>query len=376
MLLLYFFYFKMKHLLVFVVLICTLSCEHNSDFFVLDVQDRSIEQAGISEIAETLMPVFLETTSECLLSEFSMTKDDSLLFILSDSEVYLFGTNGKFYKKLTRKGRGPGEITVMEIGLDKENKELIVRGQGAQIIYYKYDGTVVSQSRFKHPYFFIKEFSFCDPYIWAIARKVLSGVNTKDYEIWALKLDKKLKIQDSIRLFRPDIPKFIVSFGDNSFSLVNNMLYVNVPSDHTDRIMRDTLYHVDGHQLKPILHLNYGNYHYRKSESQNIYERGYPIILEPVRITKRFLIATYTLVQDNDFILYTFCYDFRSKKKYNVKNGFDDNICKTGNDLYMRPVDPSNDEFYYYKQFDELPESFPKRTEKDNPVLFIITLKK
>ena len=57
------------------------------------------------------------------------------------------------------------------------------------------------------------------------------------------------------------------------------------------------------------------------------------------------------------------------------KDGFTDNVFITGK-IQLSSIGLFSNEFYFYKWHDDLSESFPERTEKDNPVLFIGSLKK
>ena len=66
---------------------------------------------------------------------------------------------------------------------------------------------------------------------------------------------------------------------------------------------------------------------------------------------------------------------FHNPKKYNLDGGFNDNIFKTGK-IDMMPIDIFKNDYFYSKFSDELYDSFPGRTENDNPVVFIVSLKK
>lgn len=364
---------------IFPFFVLFFSCSRQDKLIVIDIQDDSvIKEASVSEIAEKVTAIPLETNDLCLLSLSEAKKDDSLLFILSNQIIYLFDINGKFIKQLTQPGRGPGEMDVREFVLDKVNQEVIAYGPGRTLIRYKYDGSVISQTRVQHQFFEIREFILFHDSYWAIAFGSFS--KSGDYEMWLLRLNGEWKIQDSTKLFQPDIPDHSLGFNAiSSFSTIDNKLYYNVSASRGDRIKRDTLYCMDDSGVRPVLRVNYGLSIYHENPS-NPFLKGYSIRTSPIRVNKRFLFTRYSDVKNyhisQKVSVFYFCYDFRTKRKYHLEDGFIDDIYHTGLAVYMMPLDSDNDEYYYFKNSDELSKSFPERTENDNPVLFIITLKK
>ncbi len=89
--------------------------------------------------------VFLETTSECLISHISkIIQTEGKLFLLDKEtdQIFLFSHEGKFIKYLFSKGRAPGEcVNVMDFSFDKKNKELIVYADNpGKLMFFDQDG--------------------------------------------------------------------------------------------------------------------------------------------------------------------------------------------------------------------------------------------
>jgi len=359
-----------KYLIIYlsclgIIFSCT---EKNINLKNIDVKKNAYTQSNLSFVADTVLMIPLETTDNCLLGNiFSMQRDDSLIFVEYDGIIYLFDIDGKFHKQLTFKGNGPGETSVLGYTLDKNNKELIVIGRGEKLIFYKYDGTLVSEKKLDQFSFHYRKFFLHDNFFWTV------GTRFTGYESWILKFNREGEIQDSILLFRPETPReSIMFFAFQSFSLIDNNLYVNQPSSNTDYHIRDTLYKVNNSNIIPELRINYGNYPY---QSGNSIFSGYPISTSQIRMNKRFIMTEYIISKEQPpYDFYFFYLDLVTGKKYNLKGGFDDDIFHTGK-VIPKPMDACHKELYFTKTSEEVSEIFPDREESDNPVVFIMRLK-
>jgi len=363
----------MKHLIIYllglgIIFSCT---ETNFNLKNINVFENTDTQSYLSSLLDTLLMVPLETNDDCLLRDvFGVQRDDSLLFIDGNGIIYLFNINGKFHKQLNYEGSGPGETRVLGYTLDRSNKQLIVIGTGSKLIFYKYDGTLISEKKLDQSSFMTRKFILHNNSFWTI------GTRYEGNESWILKLNKEGEIQDSIKLFRPEMPReFISYFPFQSFSLIDNNLYINLPSHYTDYYKRDTLYRVENNRLIPELRVNYGNYPYRSGNPLIHGKSGYQVRPSEIRISKRFLITEYMIFKDNPpYDFYFFYMDLVTGKKYNLKGGFDDDIFHTGK-VIPKPMDAYHKELYFTKTSEEVSEIFPDRDESDNPVLFIMRLK-
>ncbi len=298
-------------------LLIAISCSNkNEKLLVIDLQAYPIVDAYLSEIADTVMSIPLETKNNCLLlNNLCIQRDDSLLFIENYGEMYLFNTYGKFIRQLTRKGNGVGETWVYGFDLNREKRELIVNGRGRKILRYGYDGALISEAIQTQPYFHFRPFAFYRDLIWTVA-----STPFPDNSSWVLTLDINYKIKDSIKLFTPQMPREMYSeYSYSSFSVVDNIPYINHPSIYTDHIVRDTLYKIENGKTEPILRVNFGNHKYRTNE--NPIKSGYALDPFPIRITKRFLITGYRIDNEinNNFNSYNFYYDLVLNKAYHIK---------------------------------------------------------
>jgi|GEM_PF-2113597 len=362
-----------KYLLTYLLCLGIIfSCTENKiNLKNIDIKENSFDQSNLSSIVDTVLMIPLETTDDCLLGNiYSIQRDDSLLFVEYDGIIYLFDIDGKFHKQLNYIGGGPGETWVLGYNLDKDNKQLVVFGKESKLTSYKYDGTLISEKYLDKSSFSYRNFILHNNSFWTI------GTRYAGNESWILKLNREGDIQDSIMLFRPEMPKeFFSFFPFPNFSLIGNNLYVNNPSHYTDYHRRDTLYKVDNNRIIPELRVNYGNYPYRPGNPMIHGTSGYQIQPSEIRMNKRFLMTEYMIFKEKPpYDFYFFYLDFVTDKKYNLKGGFDDDIFHTGK-VMPRPMDAYHKEFYFTKTAEEVSEILPGRDESDNPVVFIMQLK-
>ncbi len=119
----------------------------------------SLEPLLLSEFADSVSYVQLETTSNCLLS--AGTKQyiiDSLLFVTEIFSMHQFdAVSGKFLHRIGKVGQGPGEFLQANEAVDKENKIIYVKSPGtAKLLRYDYEGKYMGDLRFIDT----EEFSF------------------------------------------------------------------------------------------------------------------------------------------------------------------------------------------------------------------------
>lgn len=76
----------------------------------LKLPDKGVKELNVSEFADTIFYVPLETNSKSLLSGIFRTQliEDGIL-ISSLGKLFLFAKNGKFIRQIGKQGKGPGE---------------------------------------------------------------------------------------------------------------------------------------------------------------------------------------------------------------------------------------------------------------------------
>ncbi|MDR1224406.1 MAG: 6-bladed beta-propeller [Tannerella sp.] len=110
----------------------------------------SLPPLRLSEFADSIEYLQLETTDECLLRHPSIClRDDNFLFYSDISRlVYKFdATTGHFLGQIGEIGQGPGEYVWMKNAfIDKDNNKIIVQDGGKQdLMVYDYDGHYIDK---------------------------------------------------------------------------------------------------------------------------------------------------------------------------------------------------------------------------------------
>lgn len=114
---------------------------------------RQTESKVIS-LADVLCPEYriipLETSEECLIGHVSdVVKDDSLLFVVDrwSKCIYAFDLNGKFLRRIGRKGHAEDEYVYMvRVAINKKNKRICVYDEDSQkLVFYDYQGVFLGR---------------------------------------------------------------------------------------------------------------------------------------------------------------------------------------------------------------------------------------
>lgn len=112
-------------------------------------QSSTTELPRISALFDTV-EIRLESTGfESLVGEVGEIKicGDTMVIRQSDNTFILFDMNGRFIRKINRKGRGHGEyITIQGFDIDEANRQIVVNGGNRDMLRYTLDGVFVSQA--------------------------------------------------------------------------------------------------------------------------------------------------------------------------------------------------------------------------------------
>lgn len=112
------------------------SCNNKSDNKADDISSKrpycidadnteELIDLKLTDLADSLRFVILETTRESLLSNAYFIVSDEYILAYSQSEFYKFSADGKFIKKIIYKGRGPQEISLITSLYFDEGKNLL-----------------------------------------------------------------------------------------------------------------------------------------------------------------------------------------------------------------------------------------------------------
>ena len=94
----------------------------------------------------------METTKEALIGEITkiyVTNEHIIIFDQKSMEIFLFGIDGKFTRKIGKKGEGPDEyMFINDIQYDKENMLIFAHERFRNRIYtYDLSGNLVDKTQ-------------------------------------------------------------------------------------------------------------------------------------------------------------------------------------------------------------------------------------
>jgi hypothetical protein len=123
-------YFNTPLALLFLLLwaACNGNKSENGEVEILEIAERTPTAIAISEFTTGMETVKLETADSCLLGAISHIRISDKFIYLKDIHfdgIYQFDRDGKFIKRLHRKGRGPGEyIEIRDFIIDEVQNTL------------------------------------------------------------------------------------------------------------------------------------------------------------------------------------------------------------------------------------------------------------
>lgn len=316
-------------------------------------------EGNLSDVADEVIAVPLETNGHCSLKKIKMIKRDREdIFLVSDRQLYHFNSSGQFLGQITAQRPDMKQpVELADYALDPIHDRLIVIGNRHEVYYYDYDGQLLHQSMLPHEASWktFGHIAYYDNYLWT----TIDLVNTENQEAptveqWLYQFDLGFQEAGKRKLDAADLGRMDINHKANpEIAVKDGHVYVQAPSLQPAHILNDTLYLINSNQLAIT--------------------EDYAQIL-PLQIGARFLLSTHC-----DPILpersYTFCYDQQKAKAYNVQGGLEDNFYKTGKVSELQSIDLKSNTYCFYKSGQELADSFPERANKDNPVLFIVKMK-
>lgn len=170
-----FFIMRIK-ILAFLLIIISFSCGRESNYkttnsdSILEIDLLSEPESKItrlSEIAENVEYIPMQTTDSSLIGDLvrKIVNIDDRIYILNsglESEILCFNTDGKFYYKINKSGRGPEEyLSLTDFDINYDNKLLtILSALDSRIKVYR-----ISESGFT----FQRSVSLSDPRPYRIA---------------------------------------------------------------------------------------------------------------------------------------------------------------------------------------------------------------
>jgi hypothetical protein len=204
----------------------------------------------------------------------------------------------------------------------------------------------------------ILDLAYHDHFLWAVTNRIAKN---NAIEKWMYKIDLAFSPLEGTRLASADLGRFYLEgIATAELYVSANKMYVYSPCSFRETILQDTLYLVSSGQLD--------------SGQLYLYKNGndFPAYSIPLILNTRYLLASYQ-TNESENLNYLFCYDRKTNKSFSM-NGFKDDFFHTRIVKDLRPLDTSNQEYYFCKSGKEVSASFPERDENANPVLFVVRL--
>lgn len=345
-----------KTCLLLLLLVSIIYIKEGYQIFCNDNPVRCATRGSLSDVAEEVIAIPLETNENCRLRYATQIKRDrGDLFLVSNRQLYHFKCSGEFVNQITWNSRFP----VADYVIDPLEKQLIVMDDSENVYYFDYDGVLIEQKSLAgiNPLNSPTRMIYHDRHIWITAQSLTpckEEPTKQNVDQWLYQFDTTLNLQSVRRLTAADLGRFYIgACFSTELSVADGNVYAYAPSLQPDELLADTLYLISRNKL-------------------NIHEE-YSSIL-PLCIAGRYLVSTYSDAAEEQRN-YTFCYDRYENYAYNVAGGFDDNFYQTGKVPDLKSLDIYNNSFCYCRSGEEVKKAFPDRTEEDNPVLFIVRMK-
>lgn len=282
----------------------------------------------ISEIADSVIAIPLETGDSCLLSFVRKVKfSKDFIYIADTRSLYRFDHKGRFINHVIRIGRGPGEIIAFYDFFVEQNTDIINVFAYKKIVRLHSDGRIIQE---------IPVTGFSEQ-IQMIDSSFL--VHTCDFGIPYD--DGKYNVSKMVRFNKEFIPEDTLIIQNLTteaasadptavfYSHSNNKTYFYYPSSLIEPISRDTLFILENYVMIPAYKLRFEEELYELNRTQKFDKEKPPF--KKFRINSIFVSSSFIFssisVENNDSF---FCYDLKNDKSYNMLKGFNDDTYNTG----------------------------------------------
>ncbi len=247
----------------------------------------------LSDLADSLELIPLETTEQCLLGNFTeYYVSEKYILAYSQDGVYKFSKNGKFIKKLVSLGRGPGEIHMgagsSKFVVDGKKDLLYIYDQFKRHKFMVYD---INSERFIGP---VKKY-FPGYGNFAIYKDSLIICSLFSYND---SIDYAVYIQNNKGEFVSGIThdKKMLNEKKNAYFYQPSILHIADSCYRVSFLRDDTLFTIKENQLIPYLALNFNLP--RESPPNAETEKGSRFILFPEIEAPDFMIIRINVTQE------------------------------------------------------------------------------
>jgi hypothetical protein len=332
--------------------------------------DRDVS-LPLSEITDDIRSVELELTDSSLIGNVRkvlLCGEQIVVFngVAGGGEILLFDGDGKFVRKIGKRGQGPGEYNVIrDVATDGKNGYVYVASSGGKFVCYDLDGRLVREdsSPLFQPVKSLKHINGRLTYIHEyIGEKDAAGSFNRGmlYE-----LDTQLQPLDSMEIRKVYLERIGVWVHpyEDFVNIAGKKKYLYLSEQNEEPLVRDTLYELADNRLIPHLRLRFPDEGVAADGTKYIY-------LLNVYRSNRYVFAVYWHSLRQEY--YRFCHDLKTGRSVNMKDGYTDDVHRLEKRVSIRPFDSDAEKFYYLHRC-EIPAG---SDEEPNPTLYIGTLKK
>ena len=313
---------------------------------------------SLSDISSMTTAIPLETNTTCRLTDLKQIKQSNAnLFIWSENDIYRFDRKGMFINRIT----GNNCTRICKFTVNPDSQHIIVLDSLNLVHTYSFGGNLLftEDAEAGLPGQTILDITYHDHSLWAVTSTISVD---NHFEKWLYKLDLAFRPLEGSRLATVDLGRFYLEGNfPSELYVADQKVYVYSPFSFKETLLQDTLYLIASGQLNQE----------RLYPYQEI-GNDFPAYTIPFRLGKRYLLASWQ-TNETAGANYLYCFDRKTNKTFNL-NGFKDDFFKTGIVKDLRPLDPYNQEYYFFKSGKDVSASFPERDENANPVLFFVKL--
>ena len=366
----------------FLLLSCSQARHSELPEFFVDINQDIL--FPLSEITEEITVIEPELTDESIFyyDPYSLRRmirtENNIIVAMGGLGVYIpplvFNKDGKFVRSVGSRGQGPGEYNMIRnvAFYDRNSRLFILSNNPKKIICYHLDGKFLKES-------LLDQNLVCGDIIYNNDELLLDCLyhDGKNKQRIMYHINDNLQVTDSIICWenyyeRPidvhHFPDYMVK-NRTSMYVYPKELYPKFYAPNV-KVLRDTLYRLEGNQLVPELKLKFRN--------DGIDRYGDKVIdLYNLYRSSRYIFAKYIYNPDNrerniEFPKSSyFCYDTKTGKGYNMPGGYTDDINGIEERVEIRPLISDSEYFYYWYT-----HMSPNDREEPNPTLYIGKLKK
>lgn len=332
---------RLQTLILVTLLSIFSSCSNNKTLLEIPVDVNAVTEMGISKVAEIDKQISPEFSPESIIGWIgNLFYDNGLLIVLdasfTDCKVLVFDENGKFIRRISKRGRGPGEYTHLQnIAYDSRDKMIYLVSQEV-IQKFNIEGDFIGTiDMIENSH--IKYLHMDESELFAISNQMPNNIGEKFVTLSYLHIlsgnGEQIK-SATIRSSTRDDSQFMVGPPLDYISRVDKHLFLYYPSQIPETIVRDTIFDITNHKLLPFCRLNF-NY---SSEQMVKNEKMFRLL--NIWRSGDYLLSNYNY--DGEKRL--FGYNLKSEEVFNLKDGFADDYLNDGV-ADIRPL--TNNRFYY-----------------------------